>query len=54
MNFDFEFIVIKDNFDFKITPLKGVIPDKGVMEIEIMYRPTINVTVYMEVELMIG
>ncbi|CAD8158515.1 unnamed protein product [Paramecium octaurelia] len=54
LNFDFEFIVIKDNMDFRITPLRGTIPDKGVTEIEILYRPSINVTVYMEVELIVG
>lgn len=38
-NFEFEFIIKKTHPDIRISPLKGIIPAKSYIEIEIEYVP---------------
>jgi hypothetical protein len=54
LNFEYEFNFIKDHSEIKISPVKGIIPGKGTVDIEISYAPTTNFTVVAEVELKIS
>lgn len=50
MNFEFEFTIVRDNKDIIINPMKDIVPGKGIIEVEITYKPSVNVTAIMEVE----
>lgn len=51
MNFEFDFNIVKDHPDMKISPQKGILPGRGTVEIEISYQPTTKITVVVEAEL---
>jgi len=46
--------MLKESNEIKISPLKGFIPGRSSIEIEILYAPLSNVTVVVEVELKIS
>jgi len=54
LNFEFEFTIKKQHPDIKIFPLKGIIPGKGQVAIEISFNPSTKTTAFSEVELSIS
>lgn len=51
LNFEFEFNLLRDHPDIKISPQKGILPGKGSVEIEITYAPSTSTTAILETEL---
>lgn len=54
MNFEFEFKVIsppQGNPDIRIMPMKGIVPGRGSVEIDIEYRPTKPETAVVDYEI---
>jgi hypothetical protein len=54
LNFQYEFNFIDEHQDIRIEPMKGIIPGKGTVEIEVSYSPTTNTTVSVTAELKIS
>lgn len=57
LNFEFEFKIIKPDGshpDLRICPLKGIVPGRGSVEVDIEYSPTKPETMVVEAELSIS
>jgi hypothetical protein len=54
LNFEFEFNILREHADFKITPLKGIIPGLSTAEVSIRYEPCDCTTAVLEAELRIS
>jgi len=50
MNFEFEFFGLKETSQIKISPIKGVVPGKGSVEVEVFFTPTSSLSVLAEYE----
>ncbi len=50
----FEFINLGKNFDLKIFPMKGIVPGKGQVIIDITYSPMSKTTAFSEIELQLS
>jgi len=50
LNFEFQFNFIKADTDIKIDPMRGIIPGKSSIDIEISYTPSKNITIIVEAE----
>jgi len=54
-NFDFEFSIIRSSHqDIRISPMKGIVPGRGKIDIDIEYTPRVPETTILEVELRIA
>ena len=54
LNFEFEFEFKTSHPDLSIMPMKGVVPGKGRVEIDVTFRPETKTTAFAEVELKIS
>ncbi len=54
MNFEYEFEYKTQHPDIEIFPMKGIIPGRGRVEIEVTFRPETKTTAFSEVILQIS
>lgn len=54
LNFEYEFEFVTSHQDISIYPMKGIIPGKGLVEIEVTFKPDTKTTAFAEVKLKIS